>query len=132
MKNFLNLGFIVLILIVLGCRCSGLDNFTKSKDSTPLPTLGSTPTPSESPTITTTASPSNSAGALTREKADQIKNGMSLAAVVAVLGEGEEVSTTKGGGMTFVVMKWTDARYNYMIVSFRNDKVYSITKSIKK
>jgi hypothetical protein len=132
MKNFLNLGFVVLVLVVLGCNCSKLDEFTKSKDSTPLPTLGSTPAASETPTITTKASPSSAGPELTREKGDQIKNGMSRSAVEAILGEGEEVSTTKGGGLTFVVMKWADARYNYIIVSFRNDKVYSITKSIKK
>lgn len=130
MKNFYNLGFIALILVVLGCNCSGLDEFTKSKDSTPLPALGSTPTPSA--TAAPSASPSNDGPELTREKGDQIKNGMSRSAVEAILGEGEEVSTTKGGGLTFVVMKWADARYNYIIVSFRNDKVYSITKSIKK
>jgi hypothetical protein len=127
MKNFFNLGFIVLILVVLGCNCSKLDELTKGK-STPEPS--STPYTSSSPTTTT--SPTSTGGGLTKEKADKIKTGMSRSDVVAILGEGEEVSTSKGGGLTFVVMKWTDSKYNYIIITYRNDKVYTFTNGITK
>ena len=129
MKNFLNLGFIVLVLVVLGCNCSKLDEFTKKGSSTPVPTF----TPSSTPIAVTTPSTSQKtvAADLTKEKGDKIKNGMSRADVEAILGPGEEVSTNKGGGLTFVVMKWADSKYNYIVLTFRNDKVFTISKGIK-
>jgi hypothetical protein len=129
MKNFLNLGFIVLVLVVLGCNCSKLDEFTKKGSSTPAPTVA----PSSTPVVATTpATTQKSTSAdLTNEKADKVKNGMSRADVEAILGPGVEVSTNKGGGLTFVVMKWTDSKFNYMVITFRNDKVFSLSKGIK-
>lgn len=131
MKNSLNFVLIALLLVVLGCSCSRLAELGKKKNE-PSSTPASTPYSTSTPTPTTSKSPSSNAAGLTREKADQIKNGMSRKDVENVLGEGEEVSTTEGGGMKFLVMKWTDSKFNYVIVSFKNDKAYNITKSVKK
>jgi len=128
MKNSFNLGFIVLVLAVLGCSCPKLNELANKDNSSasPAPTIAiSTPTPRTSP-----SSPGKVA-LLTKEKADQIKTGMSKSDVIALLGEGEVVSTTKGGGLTFVVMKWTDDKYNYVVLTLKNDKVTTFTNSVK-
>lgn len=124
MKNFYNLGFIALILVVLGCNCSGLDEFTKSKDSTPLPTLGSTPTPSA--TAAPAASPSNTGPGLTKENFAQIKNGMSYKQVVEILGsEGEETTSSQVGRFKISSYKWSGSGYSMIYCVFNNDKMTS-------
>jgi len=131
MKNSLNLGFIVLILAVLGCSCPKLNELAnKDNSSSPTPVASPT-TASSTPTPRTSPSSPGKVALLTKEKADQIKTGMSKSDVIALLGEGEVVSTTKGGGLTFVVMKWTDEKYNYIIMTFKNDKVTTYTNSVK-
>lgn len=130
MKNSLNAGFIVLILVVLGCSCPKLDELTKSGSPSPAPSASPT-TGSSTPTPRTSPSTPGKVALLSKEKADQIKTGMSKSEVIALLGEGEVVSTTKGGGLTFVVMKWSDEKYNYIIMTFKNDKVTTITNSVK-
>lgn len=127
MKNSLNLGFIVLVLVVLGCSCPKLDELGK-KDSSPSPS----PAPSATSTPGTTAANKTTSADLTKEKGDKIKTGLSRSEVESILGPGEEVSTSKGGGLTFVVMKWTDSKYNYMVITFKNGKVYTSTNGITK
>jgi hypothetical protein len=126
MKNYFNLGFIVLVLVVLGCSCPKLNDLGK-KDSSPSPTS----TPYVTPTGTTANKTTSGTSAdLTKEKADKIKTGISRSEVESILGPGEEVSTSKGGGLTFVVMKWSDSKYNYIIITFRNGKVYNFSNGI--
>lgn len=127
MKNFLNLGFIVLILVVLGCKCSGLDEFTKSKDSTPLPTLGTTPTPAVTPTPSSAPSASDT---LTKEKFAQLKTGMSYKQVVEIIGsEGEETSSSQVGRFKLSTYKWQAPKFQMIICSFNNDKMSSKTQA---
>lgn len=126
MKNLYNIGFIVLILVVLGCNCSKLEEFTKGK-STPPPLPPANATPSPSATSTTTTSTSESP--LTKAKFDQIKKGMPKADVERLLGSsGEEVSTSKGGGHTYTVVKWTDKNYAYVIITYDNGKVWTMSQ----
>lgn len=123
MKNFFNLGFIVLILVVLGCNCSKLDEFTKKGSSTPAPS--STPYVSTTPAT----SPTTSGSGLTKDKFNQIKKGMARADVEKLLGgAGEEVSSSSGGGHTYTVVKWADPNYAYIILTFDNGKVWTMSQ----
>lgn len=125
MKNFFNLGFIVLILVVLGCNCSKLNEFTKSKGSS---TPSSTPYTSSSPTTSSTPD-TTSGSSLTKAEYDQIKKGMARADVEKILGgSGEEVSSSSGGGHTYTVVKWTDSSYAYIILTFDNNKVWTTSQ----
>lgn len=120
MKNPLNLGIIVLVLVVLGCTCPQklreLSNDSKTPSTSPSPF--STPTVSQ-PT------PAKAGGYdLTMAKYNQISIGTSRADVERILGgKGTEVSNTTGGGVRFTVNKWEGDNYKSIILSFRDDKV---------
>jgi len=124
MKNLSNIGFVVLLLVVLGCNCSRLEEFTKGKrpppTSTPLGPLGTTPTPA------TTSSPTSSGGDLTKEQFSRIKNGMSYKQVVEIIGsEGEEISMSEVGRYKVASYKWAGPGYQMIFGVFTNDKLTS-------
>lgn len=122
MKNFFNLGFVVLILVVLGCNCSKLEEFAKNNGGESSPTPGASPYATSSPASTPASSPSN----LTKAKYDQIKKGTPRSEVEELLGgKGEEVSSSSGGGHTYTVVKWADKNFAYIIVTFDNGKVWT-------
>src|ERR1035437_5563910 len=79
-------------------------------------------------TVSTSPSGPNSP-ALSKAKADQIRDGMSLSEVRQLLGsDGERFSTTSGGGVTFENYRWTDTNYAYVIITFTDGKVFSVSK----
>jgi hypothetical protein len=128
MKNLFNIGFIVLILVVLGCNCSKLDEFTKgsrgSATPTPLGPLDATPTPSS------TTKPTTSSTGLTKEKFGQLKNGMSYKQVAEIIGsEGEEVSMSEVGRYKVASYKWQGPDFQMIICVFNNDKMTSKTQA---
>lgn len=67
---------------------------------------------------------------LTPKKFAQIRKGMTKNSVRQILeGLGDEVTTTRGGGQTFNVVKWSDSKYNYIIITFKNGRALNILKS---
>jgi hypothetical protein len=127
MKNSFNLGFIVLILAVLGCSCPKLNELANKDNSSPSPT----PYVTSSPGVTT--SPSNkttSSSALTKEKFAQLKNGMTYKQVVEILGsEGEETSSSEIGRYKVASYKWSGPDYSMIYGVFTNDKLTSKTQA---
>lgn len=81
--------------------------------------------PSKSTSRTSAAKP-----VLTQEKLTQIKIGLTKYQIRKLLGSnGEEVTTTRGGGQTFNVVKWVDAKYNFAVVTFKNGRVMTVSTS---
>ncbi len=124
MKNSFNLVLAVLFLAILGCSCPKLEELTKGSNSS-----GPTSTPyssNTSSTPTTTSSPSSGSLDLTMEKYNQLKPNMAKSEVERILGgEGTEISSSTGGGITFSVYKWEGPEYRSIIISFRSDKIMS-------
>ena len=122
MKNSLNLCITVLIFVVLGCSCpSKLSEMANNKKSSP------TPIPSYTPS-SPTSSPTSPKGEydVTMDKYDQIKIGSPRSDIERILGgKGTEISSSKGGSMSFSVNKWEGEKYKSIILSFKNDKVMS-------
>jgi len=131
MKNSLNLGFIALLLIVLGCSCPNLKNFKLDEKGTSSPTPYSTPfdaNVSTTPTTTTTGKSS-----ITMAKYTQVKNGMAYSDVIKILGEeGNEVSNSEIGKFKTATYKWDGENYSYIILTFQNDKlIYKAQANLK-
>ncbi len=121
MKNSLNLGFIVLVLVVLGCSCPKLDELSRGDNTT----VSNTATPN-SPPPSTNAPTSTSKAAISMDKYNQIKDNMTKSEVEKIIGgAGEEISSSSGGGSKFSSFKWTGDNYSTIIVMYRNDKVMS-------
>ena len=125
MKNSLNLVLVILFFIVLGCNCQKFQDAVKQaeKDSQ----TNSTPPTTSSPTETN-ASPSStsnsSSAAISKEKYEQIKNGMTKAEVEKILGgPGEEMSSSSSGGYSFAMYQWKGESFSAITVMFSNGKV---------
>lgn len=119
MKNSGNIALVLLVLVVLGCSCPNLKELTNKGSASPTPTSspGST---SSTPSITTKKGKYD----VTMAKYEKIKIGTPRSEVESILGgEGEQVSSSTGGGMTFSVYKWEGDNYASIILSFKNDKV---------
>lgn len=119
MKNKFNLGFVALLLVVLGCSCPKLDELKKSDNTT---------TPSSSPNApTTTTTPVTKADSgLSMDKYNQLKNGMSYKEAVAIMGsEGEEMSSSEIGKYKTVSYKWSGDNFQFIFAVFQNDKMLS-------
>lgn len=127
MKNSFNLGFIVLILAVLGCSCPKLNELANKDNSSPSPT----PYVTSSPGATTTPPGNKTTGpALTKENFAKIKNGMSYKQVVEILGsEGEETSSSEIGRYKVASYKWEGPGYASVYGVFTNDKLTSKTQA---
>ncbi|MGD9563940.1 MAG: hypothetical protein AB7F88_17855 [Pyrinomonadaceae bacterium] len=125
MKNSLNLVAAILIFVVMGCTCSGLDKFRGKGDPPPVPPAPSNRGPA-APANTTRAPGSTSTTGLSMDKYNQLKIDMPKSEVERILGgPGEEISQSSGGGMTFSVFKWSGEGYTSIIISFKNDKIMS-------
>lgn len=129
MKNLSNVGFVVLLLFVLGCNCQSklqeLADQGKTSPS-PSPTVANTlTTPNDSPSPTTsTPRSSSSSDGLTMAKYDQIKDGMSYREVADILGtEGEEQSSSRVGSTTIKTYQFKGKGYEYIFCNFTNDKL---------
>jgi hypothetical protein len=130
MKNSLNLVIAIALLVVLGCSCPAkLKELAAKKGSTPSPTPyvissgdnGAHPPPP--------ATSKKGAYNLTLDQYKQISIGMSRGDVERLLGgKGEEISDSMGGGMRFTVSKWEGEDYKSIILSFKNDRVMTMSQ----
>ena len=117
--NINNLGFVVLILVVMGCSCPMLSQLAKQNN-----TSSSTPAPFSTPKPSSTTLIKKGEYDVTMAKYEQIRTGASRSEVESILGgKGTEVSSTTGGGVRFTVNKWEGDNYASIILTFRNDKV---------
>jgi hypothetical protein len=115
-QNWSNLGFIILILVVLGCSCPNLSDLARKTAETP---AKATPPPPAS-------TPETIKGeyVVTMAKYNQIRKGMPRVDVEEILGgKGTEISNSTGGGVRFTVHKWEGEKFRSIILTFRNDKV---------
>ena len=119
--NTLNIVFVILFLVVLGCSCPRFTDLVKKTAET---APSSTPY-SETPTSANTAGDYD----VTMAKYDQINVGTPRADVERILGgKGTEISDTTGGGVRFTVNKWEGEAFKAIILTFRNDKVMTKTQ----
>lgn len=122
--NAINISLLALIFAVLACGCPGRLKELSEKQPSPTPQTSNDPPRPIAPT------PIAKKGEyeLSYAKYDRIKVGSKRSDVEAILGgEGTEISSSTGGGMSFSVNKWEGDGYRSIIISFRNDKV--MTKS---
>ncbi len=123
MKNMPGLALSALILIVLGCNCGDRLKELSKKDSQP--TNRTTPTTSSSPEAPTSSSTKGEYD-VTMDKYERVKTGMKRGDVENIFGgKGTEYYSGKGGGVSFVSVKWVGDKFKTVLVSFRNDKVTS-------
>lgn len=124
MKNSLNLCFAILLLVVIGCSCPKLGELGKKGDSeTPRPET----TPVGNSTPLTTAKGEYD---VTMAKFDRVRVGMKRTEVEGIFGgAGTEYYSGKGGGSTFISVKYVGDNYKTIFVSYRNDKVTSKTQA---
>lgn len=133
MKNLYNIGFVALLLVVLGCNCQRFQDLGKTSP-TATPTVANTSTtptsasptasPDSSPTSSSPSSSPRSSGGLTMAKYDQLKDDMSYQEVVNILGmDGEEKSSTKVGSTTIKSYQFKGKGYEYIFCNFTNDKM---------
>ncbi len=121
MNNSFNLGIVVLVFVVLGCSCPKLSELTQKGGNPGRPTAS----PSMSNTAPTT-SPTPASGALSIDRYNQIKTGMTRSDVERLLGgAGTQFSSTTGGGVTFASYKWEGENFRTIFITFRDDKVLS-------
>ncbi len=123
MKNSLNLCIATLILVILGCSCPQKLKELANDAKSPSPTPTSTPTVNQTPTV------KKGEYDLTIEKFNQISKGTPRADVERILGgKGKEISNTTGGGVRFTVNKWEGENFKAVILSFRDDKVMTLSQ----
>ena len=123
MKNSLNFGLVALLFVVLGCSCPFLKNLKLDEKE-------DAPKPAATPFVANTATPkvksSDKTASLTLDDYNQLKNGMSKSEVEQILGgEGEQVSSSEIGTYKIETYKWQGENFSFVIITFRNDKVFS-------
>jgi Beta-lactamase inhibitor (BLIP) len=122
MKNLFNIGFVVMILVVLGCNCQKLQELANEGKSTP----SSTPVTTSSPASNSGSTTSSSNSGLTMDKYNQIKNGMTYQEVKDIIGrEGTETMSSGEGKYKVESYKWEGDDYQFISVVFTGGKVQS-------
>ena len=123
MKNLFNIGFVVLILVVLGCNCQKIQELANEGKSTPssTPVASSSPSNSSSP-----ASTDKKVTGLTLDKYNQIKNGMTYKEVRDIIGsDGTQTMSSGEGKYKVESYKWEGENYQYLSIVTMGDKVSS-------
>ena len=127
MKNYTNLSAALLIFLVMGCGCPGKLAELAGNSEAPAPPPS---TPMPMPTSTPTTTSAKGEYDVTIEKFDRIRNGMKRSDVEAIFGgKGTEYYSGKGGGSTFISVKYVGDSYKTIFVSYRNDRVTSKTQA---
>lgn len=120
MKN--TIGIFILIAVVTGC------SFLNKKEEPKTPPAPAVNTATK--TETTTPSTEKPAAGLTKEKFDQLKNGMKYEEVVKILGsEGKETSSSSSGSYKSATYQWEGENYARITITFRNDELNSKMQS---
>lgn len=118
MKNLYNFGFVVLLLVILGCKC-------QLPDQSKTPTTSS-PSTSSSPAASTSPATTDKKDGLTLEKFNRIKNGMSYSEVKDIIGsEGAQIASSGEGKYKVESYKWDGENFSYILVTFMGEKMYS-------
>ena len=126
MKNSANLGFVALLLMVLGCACPKINDLGGGDNRSSNVAPNATPFAAN----TTDTPKTNSGAEISMAKYEQIKNGMTYADAVRILGsEGSEVSSSEIGKYKTATYKWDGANYSFIILTFQNDKLIFKTQS---
>jgi hypothetical protein len=125
-SNALSMVLVIGIMVVIGCSCPQLDELKKgSTDSSNRTTSG---TPASSGDGSTSDGSKNTA--LTMEKYNQIKNGMSYKQVVEIIGsEGTETMSSGEGKYKVTSYKWEGDNYQFINAVFMGDKLNSKVQS---
>lgn len=131
----------LLILVILGvlvvlCGGGGLGGFlllrhkrTSVSSDKPAPVTSSSDLPTPNKTASTGSKTGKSDGYVTIENYEKLKIDMDRSDVETLLGgKGVEISSSKGGGMTFSVNKWEGENYRSIILTFKNDKIMTKTQ----
>jgi hypothetical protein len=131
MKNLLNLGFVVLLFVVLGCNCQQkLQEIADKSKETPSssPNVSNT---SSSPKTTDTKPSKNGKASLSLDKYNQIKNGMSYKDIVEIIGsEGVETMSSGEGKYKVTSYKWEGSGdFEFIYAVFTGDKMSSKTQA---
>ena len=122
MKNLFNIGFVVLILVVLGCNCRKLQELANEGKSAP----SSTPSVSSSPSTSLSPASTDKKSGLALDKFNQIKNGMTYKEVVDIMGsEGTQTLSSGDGKDKVESYKWEGDNYQFVTITFIGDKVNS-------
>lgn len=122
MKNSGNLAILILVFVTIGCVCPRSDLFNRQQTNQANVAATREVDRSDDSTTRTTASGPK----LSMKQYSDIKIGMTKKDVNEVVGfEGNEMSSSSGGGQTFSVYQWKGEGYSSIIITFRNDKVFS-------
>ena len=123
MKNLYNIGFVVLLLAVLGCNCQKLQELANEGKTSPTATPSTTSSPSST---SSPASTDSKKTGLTMDKYNQIKNGMSYDEVKTIIGsEGTQTMSSGEGKYKVESYKWDGDDYQFISVVFMGGKVNS-------
>jgi len=128
MKNSFNLLAVLALMLVVGCSCERLRELTGKRDTPPTPTVDRPNSPANSSSVPS-STPNPSSSTLTLEKYNRLKTDMPRAEVERILGgPGEEISNSTGGGVNFRLNKWSGENYTAVIISFRTDRIMSMSQ----
>lgn len=134
-KTWLWVLLILGLLLVL-CGGGGIGGFLLLRHNKPSLTLDKptpvTPSsdfPAPSKTVSIPSKTTKSDGFVTLENYEKLKIDMERSEVEGILGgKGVEISSSKGGGMTFSVNKWEGDNFKSIILTFKNDKIMTKTQ----
>lgn len=121
-SNALSLILVIGILVVVGCSCPQLNKLKQGSTDSSNRTVSSTP--ASSGDGSTSDSPKSTA--LTMEKYNQIKNGMTYKQVVEIIGsEGTETMSSGEGKYKVTSYKWEGDNFQFITTVFMGDKLTS-------
>ena len=122
MKNLYNIGFVALVLVVLGCNCQKLQELANEGKSRP----STSPTTASSPSTTTSPGSTDKKTGLTLDKFNQVKNGMTYKEVVDIMGsEGTQTLSSGDGKYKVESYKWEGENFQFITITLMGDKVNS-------
>lgn len=122
-SNALSLILVIGIMVVIGCSCPRLNELRQgsTENNSNRATISGTPSSTGSPTDNSKST------ALTLEKYNQIKNGMTYKQVVEIMGgEGTETMSSGDGKYKVTAYKWEgENAMQFINVYFMGDKLTS-------
>jgi hypothetical protein len=121
-SNALSLVLVVGIMVVVGCSCPRLNELRQGSTDSSNRTVSGTPATGDSDNKTG----DSKSTALTMEKYNQIKNGMTYKQVVEIIGsEGTETMSSGEGKYKVTSYKWEGDNFQFITTVFMGDKLTS-------